>query len=352
VAGSPTLRALVSGASLVARARVEEAQGWIVLETPTLRRPAATARLLEVFKGNAEPGASVRFAQHGHGVAEFEVGEEVILFLRPLEGARELAETGLAGALAWVSFQEHDAKYVLTPQSREAIVGAVRAYVALEREQAPAARIAALRRVTLELLASPEPRLAASALRDLVLASEALPLLRAEDLPRLEPLLADASVAIGVRSGLLAALERRGLVEGPPRWVALLRSAAPADRARAIRTAGAHPSPPVTAALVRLLDEEDAVAAAEAAVALGVPGHAAAAAPLAELLARDDVRLRMAAIRGLGGMATPAARAALEEAAASHPDPATRRRARAEVRRLAGRRSETPEQATHEDATP
>jgi hypothetical protein len=39
----------------------------------------------------------------------------------------------------------------------------------------------------------------------------------------------------------------------------------------------------------------------------------------------------MAAIRGLGRIATPEASRALESAAASHPDPATRRRARAEI---------------------
>ena len=43
----------------------------------------------------------------------------------------------------------------------------------------------------------------------------------------------------------------------------------------------------------------------------------------------------MASIRGLGRIATPRARAALAKAAASHPDPATRRRAGAEVAILA-----------------
>jgi hypothetical protein len=44
----------------------------------------------------------------------------------------------------------------------------------------------------------------------------------------------------------------------------------------------------------------------------------------------------MAAIRGLGGIGTPEAAAVLREAAASHPDPATQRRARAEATVLAG----------------
>ena len=44
----------------------------------------------------------------------------------------------------------------------------------------------------------------------------------------------------------------------------------------------------------------------------------------------------MAAIRGLGKVGSPAALAALTEAAASHPEPATRRRAAAEVKVLGG----------------
>ena len=43
----------------------------------------------------------------------------------------------------------------------------------------------------------------------------------------------------------------------------------------------------------------------------------------------------MASIRGLGRIATSGAREALEETAASHPDPDTRRRARAEATLLA-----------------
>jgi hypothetical protein len=49
----------------------------------------------------------------------------------------------------------------------------------------------------------------------------------------------------------------------------------------------------------------------------------------------------MAAIRGLGEIAVPESLRVLEAAAASHPDPATQRRAGAEVRkRRAGRAAE------------
>jgi HEAT repeat protein len=73
----------------------------------------------------------------------------------------------------------------------------------------------------------------------------------------------------------------------------------------------------------------EAAKAAEAAVAVGWPGNDAAVPTLARALESDDARLRLAAIRGLSGIATAAARETLEKAAASHHDPAVRRRAAA-----------------------
>jgi HEAT repeat protein len=87
--------------------------------------------------------------------------------------------------------------------------------------------------------------------------------------------------------------------------------------------------------LVRLLGSEDALLVAGAAVALGSPGSEAAVAPLAKLLGSSEPRVRAAAIRGLGRVATPGAREALAKAAASHPDADTRRRANAERKRIA-----------------
>ena len=127
------------------------------------------------------------------------------------------------------------------------------------------------------------------------------------------------------------------MVDGPAQWLRLIQSARPADRPTAVRAAGRHPSPPITAALIDRLGDDDPQTAAAAALALGAPAHAAAVASLARSLVEGDERLRMAAIRGLGGIATPAARRALEDTAGSHPDPATRRRAGAEASRLARR---------------
>jgi hypothetical protein len=329
VYGTANLRQQIAEADVVARARIVDADAAVVLEDPPLRRPVVDAVLLEVLKGDAEPGP-VRFAQHGHGVAEFGDGEEVLLFLRRIERSTELDDPRLAAAVRYVSLQEHDARHPLAGESGERFVAAARAYLAVEAIRDPAARLGAQRQLTLEMLLSDEPRLALSALQDLVMHGDVELVTRA-DLPVLVARIEDAEAPIGLRVGLLAELQRRGLVEGPALWVALLRGTRGADLAAAVRAAGVHPSPSVTAELIRILEGEDAAAARVAAVALGTPGNAAATAPLAAALESDDARLRMAAIRGLGRIATPAARQILESAAASHPDPETRRRARAEA---------------------
>jgi hypothetical protein len=317
----------------VARARIVDTEGAVVLTDPPLRRPVVEARLLEVLDGDAEPGP-VRFAQHGHGVAEFVEGEEVLLFLRRIERSAELDDPRLAAQVRYVSLQEHDARYPLAGESGERFVAAARAYLAVEAIRDPAARLGAQRQLTLEMLLSAEPRLALSALQDLVRHHD-IELVTRSDVPLLVARIEDAEARVGLRVGLLAELQRRELVDGPALWVALLRTTRGADRAAVVRAAGAHPSPAVTAELIRILEGEDAAAARVAAVALGSPGNDAAAAPLARALSSGDARLRMAAIRGLGRIATPAARDVLASVAASHADPETRRRARAEEKLLA-----------------
>ena len=136
-----------------------------------------------------------------------------------------------------------------------------------------------------------------------------------------------------MRVALLAELERRKLVPGPPQWVKLLRETRGADQIAVVRAAAAHPSAAVTQELVALLASQDALLVSAAAISLGVPGNEKAVEPLGRLLASNDERVRMAAIRGLGRIGTPSAQARLAQAAPSHPDPATRRRAGAEVAR-------------------
>jgi hypothetical protein len=303
---------------------------------PGASRPGVEAEVLEVLKGRFDE-PRVRFAQHGHGVAPFRPGTETLVFLIDIARSRELDALEGSGAPAWVSLQEHQDAYPVEPATRDRLLGAARAYVtagAKASNEAAEARMATLRRATVDLITSRDPRLAASALRDCVLAPD-LPLLTAEELPALRAVLDDPDTAMGVRVALLAELERRGLVDGPPLWLRLLADATPArDRVTATRAAGASASRPVRARLVALLASPDVQVAAAAASALGAPGRGDAVAPLSGALANESATVRMAAIRGLGRIRTPEARRALETAAASHPDPATRRRARAEASKL------------------
>ena len=93
----------------------------------------------------------------------------------------------------------------------------------------------------------------------------------------------------------------------------------------------------MTAELVKLLSVTDVPTAAAAALALGTPGNQEAVEPLSKALSSDERRISMASIRALGTIGTSEARDALASAASSHPDPSVRKRAAAEVRRLASR---------------
>ena len=339
VLGNRPLQLLVADADVVARARILDTRGVPAASGLESQRPTVGALLLEVLKGDV-PLAEVRFAQHGHGVASYEPGEEVLLFLQRIEGSRELGALAATG-IAYVSLQEHDEKYLIPRDESPIVLAAVRAYARAERIPDANARLAALREVMLTLLGSGDPRLATSAVQTLALAAE-VPLVTRDDLPVLLPLLNDTSLPIGVRLALLVELQRRALLADRSRWAALLKSTTGSDRTAVIRAAGRHPSADVLAALLALLAGEDDDAAREAAIALGWRGNAAGVQPLDAALAAEDRKLRMAAIRGLGGIGTPAARRVLEKASLSHPDPATRRRARAEATRLTGAAASSP----------
>jgi HEAT repeat protein len=319
---------LTVGSDLVARARIENPAGTLAPSESSAGRPVITAHLLEVFKGPAALGP-VRFAQHGHGVAPFEAGEEVLLFLLEIETSRELAALAGTSDLRYVSLQEHDEKYLLTSESRSGFSAVIRAYLALDSLPSSEARSGALADLTIQLLRSPRERIAASALRDVISMGGAL--LTERNLPVVEPLIDDRDIAIGIRLGVLAELERLELVAGPSRWARLLRTAEAQELLAVVRAAGSHPSPEVTAELVRLVRAGEPETVEAAAISLGVPGNREAVEPLSRLLEGPQPALRMAAIRGLGGIATPEAKRVLEATARSHRDAATRRRARAEV---------------------
>jgi len=332
VIGSKTLSALVAESDLVLHGRIVSVEDDLrsLAGPPGTRRPGVEAEVREVLKGSLE-APRIRFAQHGHGVAPFEPGREALVFLIAIDRSRELDALGRAGTHAWVSLQEHEDAYPLEGPLGERLLAVTRAYVAAGAAPSAEARTAALRRATLGALRSGDARLAASAVTDLALAPEA-PLVTAADRPALQAVLDDAGTAMGVRVGLLAALERRGLGAGPPGWLRLLADDVPApDRVIAIRAAGVSGGDAVRARLLALLADPDPAVAAAAAAAVGNPGRDEAVPPLAAALESEAAPVRMAAIRGLGRIATADSLRALESAAASHPDPATRRRARAEL---------------------
>jgi hypothetical protein len=334
VYGAKTLRGLVAESDLVLRARIAAVDQWIGVskEQGGTGRPGVEAEVLAVLKGKLDEDR-VRFAQHGHGVVRFEPGRETLLFLIDIARSRELGAVADAGLYQWVSIQEDSDDYPLEPATRQRVLAAVHGYLAAEDAPSAELRAAALRRATLDLLTSRDPRLAASALRDLVLAPSA-PLVTADDVRVLLPIVDDPHTSMGVRVGLLAELERRRLAGGSDHWLRLLSSEVPTrDRVTAIRAASGSANPAVRARLVALVSDPDEEVGAAAAAAIGRPGDASAVAPLAAALQRPSARVRMAAIRGLGRIATPDAARALETAAASHPDPDTRRRAAAELRK-------------------
>ncbi len=293
--------------------------------------------MLEVLKApqGLEVSRELEFVQHGHGVADFPANEEVLVFLRHLSKSRELRALAETGELQWVSSQEHDESYILEKPSREPILSATRAYVSVDSLPS-AKRSQALGRLSVKLLGSDEPRLARSALWDLVAAGDALPISR-DQTTRALRVVHDSNAEIGVRVGTLVELERRELVDSATHLEKLLRSTTGTDRLSVIAASGSQSSPEVQAALVQILADADPMEASAAAVALGTPANAAAIEPLAVALGTRDDRVAMAAIRALGSIATPEARVALDDAAQNHPSERVRRRAAAESR-LIGRR--------------
>lgn len=322
-----SLHQLVAGADVVAQARISDLNATAAAPNGA-RRPVVEAELLLVIKGNAQPGA-VRFAQHGHGVAPFEGGEEVLLFLLRAEHAGELAEFAAASGLPYVSLQEHDDRWSLAGDRGPGRLAAARGYARIERIADGNARAAEHRKLLAAQLTSPDTRLAASALGDLIVAPDGL--LGANQLAPFEVVLASPATTIGVRLGLLAELERRGLVAAGPHWAALLRETRGAERRAALRAAALHPSPEVLGELLQLLQDADAEVASEAALALGAPANLAALGSLAAALDSGAPRVRAATIRALGRIGGAGAGRVLEHAAASHTDPDTRERARAEA---------------------
>lgn len=337
-AGGPaSLRQLTGDADAVVRARITTANAS--LEAGGARYPVVHADVLETLKGAAAPGTLV-VGNLGAGAATYVDGEDVLLFLQHLDRHAELAATPLQAQLRYVVVPNAGEKVAFTAAERPALTAAVRSYASIETIQDPEARDEALRKFTLEILKSGEPRLVASVMRDFTPGGDAAALTLA-DLPALVPLIESPRVPIGARIAMVSELERRGLIFGPARWVRLLRTSHGRDLLAVINAVGEHPSAGVNAQLMPLLDESDLSVSTAAAAALGVPGNVEAVRPLVTSLGRKDTPLRLAALRSLGRIATQSARQALEFAAAQHPDADIRRLADGEAVMMARRHGTT-----------
>jgi HEAT repeat protein len=338
IPGAATLSQLTRAASVVAVARIKDPHAVVELGDAKLRRFVVEAEILEVLRGDIGEGP-VRFVPHGHGAEGYDAGEETLIFLQPIEQNPELAKTRLASAVRFAGIDEVSDRITLRRETRGVYLDAARAYAAVATEPAEKQRDA-LRRTTLRLLTSSEPRLASFALKDLALSSageRADPLVTVEDLPALLAVLDDPSRPLSLRVGLLSELDRRKLVEGGERWVKLLKAAPPAELSTVARVAGRRALPEVTAELVHLMNGENEQAAKAAAAALGVAGNEAAVEPLGRAVWGANEKIRWAAVQSLGRIGSPAARAALSKAATDHPDAETRRAAQTEINLLAAR---------------
>jgi hypothetical protein len=332
VMGTKSLHLRVAEADLVVRARVIDPEFVFISKDGQTRRRLVEIEILEELKGIAG-SKRIRFAQDGHAVAQYRVGQQAIFFLKPISKSRELRAIAVSGGPTHVSGQEHDEEFLLGGSYGPVLLSATRDLTASESAETASERVALIRRATLDLLTSGDTQLGASALSSLVLAPDAALVTRA-DLPRIEKFLSNREVSIGLRAGLLAELERRGLLDGSAHWLALLQTASPQEMPVAIRAVGFHQNPSVNSILLTMLSDPNSKpeVAAECAIALGTPGNVAMVGALAEALTNGKSRVRNAAIRGLGQIGGPEARKALENAAERHPDADTRRRARAKLR--------------------
>lgn len=330
VMGTKSLHLRVAEAELIVLGRVVNPAYRFIADEGRLQRSLVEIDVLEAFKGESGEDR-LRFAQDGHAVAEYAAGDTALFFLKPIARSRELRALVLPGGPSHFSGQEHDEEFLVEANSGSVLLSATRAFAASERAETTEERLALIRGATLDLLTSNDDQLASAALSSLVMAPNADWVTKA-DLPRLRKKLSDPTASIGLRAGLIAELDRRGLLIGDEERSRLLNQASPASLPAAIRALATRPSAAITSFLLdRLLNNPETTdeVAVEAAIALGNAKDPRAAAALGRVLAREEVRVRNAAIRGLRNLGTEEARGVLQDAAETHPDRSTRRRAKA-----------------------
>lgn len=322
IPGAQTLHDLCRGAEVVAVGRItfapKPAPG-----TSTL--PPVDAEITELLReGDAKKGA-VRFWPHRHGNDEYVVGEELLLFLDPTR-ATERADEAKYEALESIGD-----RFVVPAEERALWIDAARKYVALGKGSRENIDPHALGRISMNMLASSETKLAQFALRDLTLAGTA-PVLDAADMPELLRIVDDARRPAMLRVGLLAELERRKLTPVGAHWVSVLESTPTNERSAVISGAKSRWFvPEVNAALVALVERGSSDEAIAAARAVGAEGNDAAVEALVGAVGRESAELRFVALGSLRRINSARAREALMGFAETHGDAETRKVAAAEM---------------------
>jgi len=324
---------------IVVHARIIHPRWEIPIGEPPTPYPVVEAEVLEVLRGDIAPGR-LTFARDGHEHPPYALGQDTVLFLRPIAASAALASTTVAANVEWASLPTAVENVRLTANNRTAYLTAIRSYAAIADMPQSAERGARLRTLTIELVISPEPALAHSALRDLALAGNA-PLLTRAEAGRIGQLVFDPTVPIETRLALLHETERRRLIFGPTAWARMLRETQGAELGVVMKAVRGHQSVAVNLELEKMLKGPDRALAIAAASALGSFGNIKAVRPLLRELDSPDPALRRAIVRGLGGIRTQSARQALDLVAANHPSPDTRQVALAEVLMLARRHGTT-----------
>lgn len=353
IMGQQSLHLQVAEADLIVRGRVTDPAKLHVSADGSKQRRLVEVETLEVIKGQTEV-ALLRVAQDGHDPPRFRAGDEAIFFLRPIEASRELRSLAVEGGASHVSSQEHDERFLIEARHGPVLLSSLRSFARSENAPDVETRVRLIREATLDLLTSGSIPLSTRALAGLVLAPHAA-LVTPPDLPRLERLLTDPATSVGLKAGLIAELDRRGLIEGPDHWLRLLEDTPRRQLSTAIRAVATRPSPAIRAHLIGLLSDArrepgptarsthsnfdpKSEIAAEAAMALASMPSAEVIAALDGALDHASSRVRNAAIRALGRIDSQPARRVLEIAAKSHTDPETRKRAGA-ARRAAEART-------------
>ena len=321
IPGAFTLHDLCRSADVVAVGKIT----LIPAPKPnTTELPAVRAEVSEVLRG--EPAsAPIWFWPHRHGNDAYVIGEEVLLFLAKTRSPERSQEA------PYEAIEAIGDRFVIPPASREMWIDATREYVALGKDGQSAAEVRKFGRLSLTMLASPEPKLAQFALRDLTLAGNAA-VLQESDVPEVLRIVDDAKRPAMLRVGLLSELERRKLTPVGAHWVSVLESTGTNERAAVIAGAkGRWFVPEVTAALVGIVERGTPDEAISAARAVGAEGNEAAVDALERAALREPAELRYAALGSLRRINSESARDKLARLAETHPDVETRKVARAEL---------------------